>query len=122
MEFIPLKFPFFLHGGCPGFLALWPKLFIPATAYSPRYVTCHHITGCIFMPFSHQCAIVQNRCLQLLCLIIHHTKTKVMKKGKYIDYNILLACLSKKPKANQQQYQSQAAVVLNVNLATLRVA
>ncbi len=26
-----------------------------------------------------------------------------MKKGKYIDYNILLACLSKKPQATAQQ-------------------
>jgi hypothetical protein len=25
-----------------------------------------------------------------------------MKKGKYIDYNILLACLSKKPQAKAQ--------------------
>ena len=29
-----------------------------------------------------------------------------MKKGKYIDYNILLACLSKRPQATASQQMS----------------
>jgi hypothetical protein len=36
-------------------------------------------------------------CCSFVILII--TKNKAMKKGKYIDHNILLACLSKRPQA-----------------------
>ncbi len=38
-----------------------------------------------------------------------------MKKGKYIDYNILLACLSKKPETVKDM-QRAAAVCQNVVL------
>jgi hypothetical protein len=44
-----------------------------------------------------------------------------MKKGKYIDYNILLACLSKKPKANPEM-QPEAAARQNVVLLAAHAA
>jgi hypothetical protein len=61
----------------------------------------------IFFPesfrFSHQCAIVRAKYVLLFCIIKSTHKSSVMKKSKYIDYNILLACLSKRPQATSSQ-------------------
>ncbi len=53
-----------------------------------------------------------------------------MKKGKYIDYNILLACLSKKPTSNNEQHEPggatgtgfKSAVVMQVTTVTQLIA
>ena len=67
----------------------------------------HVIYNHIFFPesirFSHHCAIVRVLNVLFFCIIKSTQKSSVMKKSKYIDYTILLACLSKRPKATVSQ-------------------